>query len=607
MSSMDENYPFRHNDESVRKPKYKGYTTNSVYIKMRDGIQIAAEVYLPKKLPENTKVSTVLAQTRYWRAYNFKWPIKWFMKPPRQPWVVKGLTSHGLAVVWIDVRGTGASYGTRPYPFSEEEIKDGAEVINWIINQPWSDGNVVTWGNSYSGVTSEMVSLLNHPAVKGIIAKHNPWDLYMHAAFPNGVFCKGFIENWSNLGRALDTTKGKNLAVMKAFDLWLGRLASIAVHGVMPVDNEHSLEEISQIHQENSHPIDYFERVKARDDPLNDQGATIDLLSAFSKKQIIEKAGIPFYTFGSWQDSTTANAVIHRFLNFDIPQRAVITDNCHRDKFRASPFFAKKAHAKPDRPDQIRDWVMYYRDCINRKSKPEKILYYFTMGEEKWKKTTTWPPANQQLIRWYLDKNNTLSQVMPQEKSGVDDYTIDYDVTTGIRNRWYTLLSLPVEYPNREEADKKLLCYTSKPFEQDIEVTGHPILNLFLKSTHEDGMLHIHFEFIDEKGKVHWITDGQLRLIHRKISLETPPYKMAIPYHSFLRKDMHPLIPGEIAEVIFALYPTSIVLKRGFRMRIAIAGADKDTFGRYPEEGIPTISVERNSEYSSYIDLPIIR
>ena len=40
---------------------------------------------------------------------------------------------------------------------------------------------------------------------------------------------------------------------------------------------------------------------------------------------------------------------------------------------------------------------------------------------------------------------------------------------------------------------------------------------------------------------------------------------------------------------------------------IAIGGADKDTFARYPEEGTPTITIERNKKNSSLIELPIIK
>ncbi|HUX98787.1 MAG TPA: CocE/NonD family hydrolase [Candidatus Deferrimicrobium sp.] len=606
---MNENYPFKFTDKSVEKSKNKGYTRKSFYITMRDGVKLAADLYVPKEIAPDIKLTTVLVQTCYWRSYKFRIPFKWLMPAPRKPKIVKGLTAQGMAVLWVDVRGTGASYGTRPYPFSKEEVKDAKDICDWIIAQSWSDGNIVTYGNSYSGVTSEFTASINHPAVKAILTKHNPWDFYLHAAFPNGCFNEAFISFWSSLGKALDSTNGRNLIAMKPFDPWLARIASIAVKSVMPVDSDKNLadlKEVAEIHKSNRHPIDYFEQVKSRDDIIDDEGTNIDTISSFSKKAQIEKSGLPFYTWGSWQDSTTANAIIHRFLNFSNPQKAVIGDWCHRGKNRASPFYSHKKSAEPSEADQIRDWVVFYRDCLENRFNRGKTLYYYTMGEEKWKKTETWPPANQVMIPWYLNNNNVLSKSKPTTQSAADAYTINYESTTGIRNRWYTLLSLPVFYPEREAEDQKLLCYTSAPLEEDIEITGHPIITLFMKSTHEDGMVHVHLEFLDEDGTIHWITDGELRLVHRKISNDAPPYKMAIPYHSFKNNDILPLTPGELTEIKFALYPTSILLRRGQRIRVAIGGADKNTFARYPEEGTPTITIEHNTAHASCIELPII-
>ena len=95
-------------------------------------------------------------------------------------------------------------------------------------------------------------------------------------------------------------------------------------------------------------------------------------------------------------------------------------------------------------------------------------------------------------------------------------------------------------------------------------------------------------------------------MIHRKILKESPPYKMVIPYHSFKKKDALPLVPGETAEIRFAMMPTSIVIPKGYRIRVAIAGADKNNFKRYPVEGIPKITVMRNKKDASFIELPLI-
>ena len=112
---------------------------------------------------------------------------------------------------------------------------------------------------------------------------------------------------------------------------------------------------------------------------------------------------------------------------------------------------------------------------------------------------------------------------------------------------------------------------------------------------------------MDENRNSFLITEGQFRVIHRKISSETPLYKIGVPYHTYKKADALPLVPGEVAEIQFALIPTSIIIRKGHRIRIAIGGADKDTFTRLPKEGNPEITVSRNKEHASSIELPVIQ
>lgn len=603
---MSDNYPFRVYKE---KPLYKGYTTQSVYVPMRDGIIIATEIYLPKNLLKDKKIPTIFVQTCYWRSVHIKVPFKWFRKPPFTPKIVKILTNYGFAVVCIDVRGCGASLGTRPYPFSEEELKDGKEIIDWIIKQPWSNGKIIAFGNSYTGQTAEFVAIHNHPAMKGILPKHNAWDPYSHIGFPGGVFNEEFVNYWSKLGRGQDQHPGKALKAFKPLIGVLADIANFAVKGVKPVDTDKDLsvlKEAINTHRANKYIFDYKDEVEYRDDVIDNQGNSLTKISIFTYKSQIEKSKLPFYPWGSWQDSASADVVISRFLTFDIPQRAIISDFNHTDKLKANPYFSSKAKANPSVKNQIKDWITFFNECLNGKISDEKILFYYTMGEEKWKATHTWPPSGQIYQKWFFEENNTLARTEPSSDDGKDDHKINYTATTGIRNRWYTLLSLPVDYYDRLKEDKKLLTYTSSPLTEDLEITGHPILTLYLSSTHEDGAILSYLEFIDNKGNVKHITEGELRLVCRMVSKDDPPYKIVVPYHSCKKEDAQPLVPGEITEITFGLLPTSILIKKGYKLRVVIAGADKDSFARYPKEGIPTITIERNKNYASYINLPTI-
>ena len=74
----------------------------------------------------------------------------------------------GYALVLVDARGSGASFGMRRFELAEDEVRDYGEVVDWIIEQPWSNGRVGAYGVSYAGNTAEMLAVNMHPAVKAV-------------------------------------------------------------------------------------------------------------------------------------------------------------------------------------------------------------------------------------------------------------------------------------------------------------------------------------------------------------------------------------------------------------------------------------------------------
>ena len=182
---------------------------------------------------------------------------------------------------------------------------------------------------------------------------------------------------------------------------------------------------------------------------------------------------------------------------------------------------------------------------------------------------------------------------------------MDFEATTGNQNRWYTQMGGgDVIYPDRAESDRRLLTYTSAPLERDVEVTGNPVITLRLTSTASDGAFFVYLEDVGPDGRVTYVTEGMLRGIHRLVT--TAPYRTMYPYHSYRERDAAAMVPGALTELRFGLFPVSVLFKRGHRIRIAIAGADKDTFGRIPAEGAVTWRVSRTGGAPSYIDLPVI-
>ena len=164
----------------------------------------------------------------------------------------------------------------------------------------------------------------------------------------------------------------------------------------------------------------------------------------------------------------------------------------------------------------------------------------------------------------------------------------------------------PVLFPDRQQEDKKLLVYDSPALEENLEITGHPLITLYLRSNRLDGHFFVYLEAVDIDGRVRLLTEGQLRALHRKVSDEIHPYGMFGPFHSMKMKDAEDMIPGEVTEISLDLLPISVLLRKGQRIRVALACADMDTFAPLECTEGAEITVERNKIYASHIDLPVV-
>lgn len=127
-------------------------------VRMRDGILLAADVYLPGA-PENvdaTAGDTVLIRLPYDKSGEYCFI----------PMIAEYFTQHGYRVVAQDVRGKFRSEGDAL--LFVNEVDDGYDTIEWITHQAWSNGRVAMWGDSYYGYTQWAAAASGHPALKAI-------------------------------------------------------------------------------------------------------------------------------------------------------------------------------------------------------------------------------------------------------------------------------------------------------------------------------------------------------------------------------------------------------------------------------------------------------
>jgi putative CocE/NonD family hydrolase len=105
-------------------------------------------------------------------------------------------TAHGFIVVNADLRGCGRSDGTGNL-LSRQEAEDTYDLVQWLADQPWSDGRVVMLGVSYLAISQYAVAALQPPALRAICPWEGFTDAYRDLTFPGGIRESGFTALWS--------------------------------------------------------------------------------------------------------------------------------------------------------------------------------------------------------------------------------------------------------------------------------------------------------------------------------------------------------------------------------------------------------------------------
>jgi predicted acyl esterase len=586
----------------------------SEYVAMPDGVRLAVSTWLAEDDIKNVdKRPAVVMTTRYWRANAFQDD-----KPEFQGVYPSAsyFFAHGYVLVVADARGSGASFGCREAEMSPREVDDIGDFINWVARQDWCDGRVATTGTSYLASTS-LYSLVTAPtALKLAVCRAPDFDGYRHLLAPGGIVNLWFLQVWGETTAAQDNN---DVSALFAGDYWpVPESGADNLLGVRPVDNDTDgvlLASAIEEHKANFNLTGKEETLTFIDNILYDHHRVL-FDPIYQEK--VEKSHIPMIIRCGWHDAGTQLGALSMFASFNCPMRVILGPWNHGGEFRADPFQIGDGNVAEAIPwYEVRALTVNSLDLIFKQNnaanhdefinKEFGIVEYYTLGENRWKTTKQWPLPHTQIQRFYLAPEQQLSTCAPSSERGCDHYQVDPTTGTGLNNRWYAQTAAkPILFPDREEDDKKLLVYDTPPLENDIEITGHPVVHLLIRSTAADGQFFVYLETVDPDGRVRMLTEGQLRGLHRKVSDEAPPYKMFGPYHSLKEKDAQPLIPGEIAEITFDLFPISVLLKKGQHIRLAIAGADKDVFA--PIEGCenPEVTIERNAKYSSYIDLPLV-
>jgi putative CocE/NonD family hydrolase len=213
------------------------------------------------------------------------------------------------------------------------------------------------------------------------------------------------------------------------------------------------------------------------------------------------------------------------------------------------------------------------------------------------------------IVLWFLKLNDAKYS----DVEAFDRFIVDFTIGSGQATRWTGLCNpfkLQIGYKDRKSIDQHLIYYTSSTLDSKLEVTGHVTVTLFVTVSHPDVTIFLYVSDVDQNDHVQYVTEGQLRLVHRRISGKT---KYGTPWRSFEAKDgslmeadpLHKQIPQKIE---MELLPISYVFKPGHKIRLSIAGADADQFTKIPstlrEERV-SFQVYRGRDYKTFVELPV--
>ena len=320
-------------------------------VRVRDGATIAVAIYLPTNAGRHP---TLFAASPYRFDNNLLPPTPQFLWRETGP--IKWYLDHGYAFVHMDVRGTGRSDGEYRFLDSKEQT-DFFDVIEWVAQQPWSDGKIGGIGQSYYAMTQWFMAAQNPPHLACIAPYDGLIDAYTGIAYSGGIPSK-FTSAWYNGElRPLNQYPSTGPAKMLPWDF---------------------------ADEANKHPLyDAFWKERA----------------AFEQ---LDRIKVPVFSIGIWAKvelHLQGNIVGYQRVN--APKKLLVTGS--PNVFQAAADFNSIAfHEKYLLP--FYDWCLKGQQTSYLS---EPAVRYHLMGANTMKTADAWPPANITYRSYYLKKGPT--------------------------------------------------------------------------------------------------------------------------------------------------------------------------------------------------------
>jgi uncharacterized protein len=594
-----------------------------VMIPMRDGLRMAADIYLPKD--SSKKYPTVFVRT----PYNFNyWSVS--LGAPRDMSAELEAVKRGYAYVEINERGHFFSEGN--YDILGPPLTDGDDEFSWIAAQPWSNGKAGTIGCSSTAEWQLAVTALGNPADAAFIpmgfgagvGRVGPY--YEQGNWYRGGAVQMLFIDWlygeQNQVRPMfppGTSQEDLIRVSKAFDL--------ADH-YPPVDWSVALWHLPEkdIIKAAGGPPGIF----SDPTPVATGGAMIERTPndpAWYKGGLWNdsmKINVPGFWFMSWYDvSIGPNLAAYNFVRQTAKpeianeQYAVIAPTGHCGYTRATEHTVvgerDMGDARLDVDKLTYGWFDHFlKGEDNHVLETMPKIRYYVMGENRWETANTWPPEGSKTLTFYLSGGGKANSLYgdgalasaPPAGSAADRFT--YDPMNPVPSYGGNVCCegnavVPGAMDQRKmETRDDILVYTSEPFKEGTEVSGPINVTLYVGSDAKDTDFTVKVIDVDPEGVAYNLDETIQRMRYRD------GYDKPVAW----------MKAGEVFKVTFQPMQTSDYFPAGHSLRIEISSSNFPRFDRNLNTGgnnwgetagvVAHNTVHHSSQYPSQITVTIV-
>jgi uncharacterized protein len=595
--------------------------SHNVMVPMRDGVRLATDIYFPATngIALEDRRPVILERTPY--------------RKSAMLYMTTAFLQNGYIVILQDVRGRYASEGRwRPL---RDDVNDGVDTAAWIGAQPWSDGNIGTMGSSYDGGTQHALAIGGAPYVKAMIPRNAMSNFGLYGVRHNGAFELRFV-NWVfGLGNVPGATEPAETARRAARDpADIGALVELGNRVREYVRNLPLRAGATPLKLAPDYETWLIEAMSHGDYDTfwkNSGSSVIDHLAEYKD--------IPVYHTTGWYDSWTTQVANINYVELRKAkkslQRLIIGPWMHSAEFLNYAGDAQFTDdAGIDLPRLHLEWYNHWLKGIDNGVERQAPVRIYVMGGGDarktpqgrifvgghWRDEEDWPLARAAATPYYLHADRTLST----ERAVMDSpMTYRFDP----RNPVPTLggsISSQGSLSSAGAADQRcrldfwlcsdakplasrpdVLVFRTPPLSNDVEVTGRLVVTLWASTDGRD-------------------TDFAAKLVDVYPPSGDYPEGMDLNISDSIVRGRYRkgpgtaelLTPGRAYEFTIEMYPTSLLFKRGHRIRLDISSSNFPRFDVNPNTGEPLNNNRRwrvaqntiyvDGQHPSRITLPIV-